>query len=368
MQKIELVVTANTWEDAKTILAQVRIYEKRRSSYRPINGLFIVAVKLEKSLDAQIYALIKEHDCVAILSDSDSLERAKEILDHVYKVETQLRKLLLHVSDSIEIYFDVLYQASEYTRNFTNTKKNITSKGKLDPITSHLTFGEMIEILTYDLSWSERQMSGNDVFAMLDGADDYKSFKETLRARIKPQCVWDVIASNVLKTKLSWEELLKDLVGLKKKRDKAAHHQVITDKERAETVKKAKAVLKKITPTRELTPQELAVLKRNADQLSSLLRSYPFETIGNIAKQQAEIGARIAQLTLPSSELLLTIQNLSNPGQTIARALRNIRGYPFLFDEHNTDPDDEDVDDKDKKDKPDDTDEDNDKDAESKNE
>jgi hypothetical protein len=85
MQKLEIVVRCATWQDAKDILASVNIYEKSKVNYRPISGIYIVSTELEHALDGQGYKNIEDNEYAAILSDSESLMRARVILDKEYR-------------------------------------------------------------------------------------------------------------------------------------------------------------------------------------------------------------------------------------------------------------------------------------------
>jgi len=93
MQKLEITITAKSWDDAKTILAGVGIDEKNKINYRAVDGLYIVSVERSLSLSDSDYSSIRDEPNMSILSDSESRQRIMEVLDKVYDVETQLRKL-----------------------------------------------------------------------------------------------------------------------------------------------------------------------------------------------------------------------------------------------------------------------------------
>lgn len=308
MQKLELVVRCETWEDAKNILASVSIYEKSKTNYRPISGIYIVSTELEKSLDGQGYKKIEENERIAILSDSESLGRAREILDKIYEIETQVRKLLLHVSDSVGPFFEVFYQTSEYTRNFSNEKGIVTCKGKLDPLTSHLTFGEMMDILGYDLSWTARALKSSDLNELIASSTDFEDFKSKMNEKIQPLFVWDIISKEVLKKTLTWPSIQKRLNSLKGVRNKFAHHHVITEKEKKELIKNADQLLKDITPTKPLSTADLATLRRSSKQIARTLelftKSIDISVIQAFAKQQSEMATQLHAITMPSVDAM----------------------------------------------------------------
>ncbi len=308
MQKLELVVRCGTWQNAKDILASVNIYEKSKVNYRPISGIYIVSTELEHALDGQGYKNIEDNECVAILSDSESLKRARMILDKIYQIETQVRKLLLHVSDSVGPFFEVFYQTSEYTRNFSNEKGIVTCKGKLDPLTSHLTFGEMMSILGYDLSWAERALKSSDLNDLITSSADFNDFKLKMSEMIKPLFVWDIISKEVLKKNLPWTLMEKRLNSLKAIRNKFAHHHVITEKEKKQLIKNADQLLDDITPTKPLNTTDLAALRKSSEQIARTLelltKSIDMSVIHAFAKQQSEIATQLRAITLPSVEIL----------------------------------------------------------------
>jgi len=317
MQKLELVVRADDWEKAKSVLSEVKITEKRRNNYTPINGLFIVAVTRDKSLDTEGYITINNHDSVAILSDTDSQVRAQEILKHICLVETQLRKLLLHVSDSIEAYFEILHTNSEYTRNFGGGF--VTTKGKLDPITSHLTFGETVAILGHDISWSAKPLAGADLKELLSKSTNFDDFKTYLENKSTPTYVWDIIARDVLKSKISWDEISGNINGLKSFRNKSAHHHIISEKQKNMLIKRVESLLEKITPKRKLNSSELKTLQENSAQIlkhyQSLIHNDAFQhQLGLIADLKT-------QLTLPSLQLARSIAEFQSPAIEVVRQL-----------------------------------------------
>jgi hypothetical protein len=308
MQKLELVVRCETWEDAKNILASVGVYEKLKTNYRPISGLYIVSTELEQNLDSEGYRKIKDNEYIAILNDSESLKRAREILKKIYEVETQIRKLLLHVSDSIGPFFELFYQTSEYTRNFSNEKGIVTCKGKLDPLTSHLTFGEMMDILGYDLSWTARALKSNDLNELVASSTDFEDFKSKMNEKIQPLFVWDIISKEVLKKPLSWPSAQKRLNDLKAVRNKFAHHHVITEKEKKELLKNADRLLKDITPTKPLSTADLATLRKSSEQITRTLelftKNIDVSAFQAFARQQSEIAAQLRAITGPSIDVI----------------------------------------------------------------
>ena len=271
MQKLEITITAKGWDDAKTILAGIGIGEKNKINYRAVDGLYIVSVERGLSLSDSDYLSIRNEPNVSILSDSESRQRITEVLDRVYDVETQLRKLLLHVSDLEITYFDILN--NKYTKGYVD-KRAISISGKLDPVTSHLTLGQMKDILGFDLSWRKRQLTAQDIAELLNVADSFDSLKVKFNNKMQNKTMWDVIAINVLHTEKRWIDINGDLNKLKEFRDQSAHYQVITERDKNELIEKAEHLLPIITPPdRELT-------KIEETNLSSAVK-----TLSDIAKQ-----------------------------------------------------------------------------------
>lgn len=275
MQQLEMTVTAKDWHEAKSILSDVGIDEKSKINYRAIDGLYIVSVEKDPHLTTEEYRLMRDNNCVSILSDSESRKRISEVLDKVYDVETQLRKLLLHVSDLVEAYFDIL--KNKYTQGYVE-KKSISIEGKLDPITSHLTLGQMKDILGYDLSWSKRQLSAADIKELIDETEDFAKLRTRIGEKLLPKTIWDVIAANVLRCDHKWTDINGDLNKLKDFRDQSAHYQVITEEGKQKLLEKADHLLTMLKPQeRKLTKSEqqnLSIvsesLTRIADQIKAL--------------------------------------------------------------------------------------------------
>lgn len=326
-----MTVTAKDWEDAKSVLAGVGIDEKSKVNYRTVDGLFIVSVKKEPSLSDDDYRAMREDPNVSILSDSESRQRITEVLDKVYDVETQLRKLLLHVSDLVETYFDILN--NKYTKGYVD-QRAISISGKLDPITSHLTLGQMKDILGYDLSWKKRQLAAQDVADLLNEADSFEDLKRKLNEKMQEKTIWSVIATNVLRTKDGWTDVNGDLNKLKEFRDQSAHYQVITDEMKIKLIEKANHLLLAITPP------ERKLTKREERNLSSIA-----ETLAKIAKQvqpitiQTDYYQKLLERSVPTIDAFRVntsaLEAISKAIQPSIKASEMLQKYQSsLFDSH----------------------------------
>ncbi len=310
MQKLELIIKASDWEEAKSILSSVHIHQKSRDDYKEINGLFIVKVLLETPLTGQAYADIKDHRCIGILSDSASQKRAEEIFREVYKVETQLRKLLLHVSDTVQAYYDILFQLGQYTHEFSNSERTLTYKGTLNTMATHLTMGEIIEILRFDFSWSTRPLGASDLNTLLSESSSFEEFKLKLGKQVTPTSIWEVITEQILQKELPWEHVEKDLMRLKRARDNAAHHFVFTEKQKDDAVKLAKKVLEQLKPPRAMSEAQLEVLRTIASELAESVRSINFTAFAELADsiRQINFGA-FAEIAKQQSILAETFKS-----------------------------------------------------------
>lgn len=288
MQIVELVVTASDWESAKRILAGINIHDKARTDYKEINGIFIVKLRLTENLTGQDYANIKEELDVGILKDSKSQKRAENVSKAAYKVEIQFRKLLLHVSDSIEAYYDILNDLGAYTQEFSSNSKNtITRKGSKDVLVSHLTVGELYKILEFDYSWSSRELTTSNLSQLLQSSDSFDDYKNKLAEYAKPKSVWDVINSDVLKTNISWREIEGKIRRFKKYRDMVAHHFIITEKDEREAISLCEELISDITPKRKLSSTEIHSISQSINQITqSLNRMHNAGVFSQLINQQ----------------------------------------------------------------------------------
>ena len=272
MQELEIVVSVKNWDEAVQLLEDVGIDEKTKTTHRPINGLFMVKAEKEVPFTEDEYKKIKDSPDMAILGDSLSRKRIAEVLDKIYDVETLLRKLLLHSYDLFDTFFDV-FSESKYTKEF-RSNKFVTRKGSLNPITSHLTLGEMKDILGVDLSWHKRKMvSAQELHELLQTVDDIDGLKSEFANKVKVHTVWDVIAENVLKTKTEWNDVNNELKGLKEFRDMSAHYQVITERDKEKLIERADHLLALLSPPeRKLTKKESTNLSNAAKSLNELIK------------------------------------------------------------------------------------------------
>lgn len=304
MQTVELLVKADDWNKAISLLGDIGIHEKRQSHYRPMNGLFIVTATCEEPLSADQYVKIYRSPDISVISDSDSQGRAAVILEKIYEVETQLRKLLLHTSELVEPFFEIFSEKSEYSNGFAKEKLLSRSKDH-NPITSQLTFGETIDILGYDLSWSSKNLSASDIEEVLSQSESFEAFKSKVSQKMKPIFVWDIISKYVLnEPSILWSSIYPDLVELKEFRNKSAHHKVVTPKDKRVFVEKANNLITKLTPAKKLTRQQLNELQAAALKASEAINKHMSQitTINHSALQALAKSASL-QAKMPTNRI-----------------------------------------------------------------
>lgn len=243
-----------SWEEVVQIFKDQLGIDKRKndSSVRDINGLFLVQVNLTKDqITDSFYSGVRSSKVLALMHSPLCVNERYEILEAVYEVETKLRNLLIHISDVAEGYYDYFLKSS-YTKDFAKKKSPISS-GDLNPVTSHLTFGDMLNILSINLSWNNRTLTAQDLLQLLNEQSEINSVRSILRSKIKNNLVWDEVCKYVLKRQVAWAKIKEDLHRLKDLRDKAAHFQIVTKKDAT----KAKQLTKNIMS--ELEQKDVSV-------------------------------------------------------------------------------------------------------------
>lgn len=353
MQKLEIVVVAKDWNEVITIMAAVGINDKNNTGYRDIDGLYIVSVENHEELSDEDYEKIKADPRVAIISDSSSRKRTAEVLDKVYEVETQLRKLLLHAYDLTEVFFDVFSKNSSYTKDYTK-ERSITRAQSLDPITSRLMLGEMIAILGQDVSWDGKSINTKELNDLLSSSHDFEDFKQNFNKKVQPLTVWDIIAANVLHSKKVWHDVSGDLSKLKDFRNQSAHFQVVTEKKKDELIEKVNTLLPKITPSRKPSKAEQQNITYFANTLSKVFsKQFKDQTEYNkklLALLQPDISSSLKIVNASSEELAKSIKNLSPAYMEYLKDMQNITySNPFVIQDEDEEDEVNDTDEPNKK-------------------
>lgn len=151
--------------------------------------------------------------------------------------------------------------------------KQIISKKHYEPITSHLTLGEMMAILKFDLSWGEKNLTVNDFQYLLSEAKTLEDVKSRLEGKTKRVQLWDLINEHVLESKVPFSDINRALNTLKDHRDNIAHFLVMTGEDKTEVIKQADHVLAKIT-AKDLSAEQRSELKDLSDSYAKLIEYY----------------------------------------------------------------------------------------------
>jgi ligand-binding sensor protein len=310
-EKLEIIVAAPNWEDAKAKLAEVSIDEKVKITRRNINGLFMVLAQLDGSmLTDDFYQKIRDDKDTSILADSASWKRNREVLNEIYKVETELRKLLLHVLDLVEAFYD-MFSKTQYAKKFANNKA-VTYRDHLDPLTSRLMLGEMIEVLEFDLSWSKKDLTAANLLSLLQDVTDISELRTRLEERLKPKRPWTIISDVVLSQPVNWSEIQPKLVELKEYRNKAAHFQIVTQTEKEQVIATAKDVFSSITKQKATSAKQLKTL-------GDITQGYTKQLLDVSQQMQQFIDA-----LRPSDAMLAAVASFESHNTAFAKALASI--------------------------------------------
>ena len=284
MLKIELLVKAQSWDEVIKLFKDELYIEKgkQNNSDRDIDGLFLVQVELEvTSLTVDFFEKIKKSKNFSIVSNPQDNERRDQILREVYIVETHFRKLLLHVSDIVENYYDCFAKA-KMAKDFAK-KKEVIMEGEIDPITSRLTFDEIIGIMELDLSWGHKNLTASDLLGLFELAKDTDDIKGILKDKIKVNTVWDNISKSVLSREIKWEDIAEDIHRIKQLRNRAAHFNVLTEDDQVSAHKLASSILRR-------TKKKETLSQGDIEELRKVLYPQFSEAIVNVGKLAQEIA------------------------------------------------------------------------------
>jgi len=272
--KFEFLVKAENWEEVVQIFKDQLGIDKNKqdSSVRDMNGLFLVQVKLaENQINKDFYSAVRSSDVLAITDSPLCAKERYEILEETYRVETKLRKLLIHISDVAEEYYD-FFLKSPYTKTFAK-KNSLIPSDDLDPVTSHLTFGDMLNILSINLSWKSRTLTTEDLLHLLNDQLEIRDVRNKLKTKMKDNLVWDIVCKYVLKRQVPWGEIREDFQRLKRLRDKAAHFQIVTEKDTIEARVLTKRIMNKLDQ-KDISLSDFMKLREATYPLADLLSSF----------------------------------------------------------------------------------------------
>ena len=289
----EFLVKAKNWDGVVKLFAdELDIHEKRNSGDRQVGGLFFVTVQLsEEKLTNDFYGSIKKSKCVSIVSDELSRQNGKKVLDEVCRVETGLRRHLLHIPDLAENYFSLFTISSNKVVKDRASSKEVIASSDLNPITSHITLDEILKIFEDDFSWLKHPPIAAELITLIEASADITDLKEKIRAKKKSLTVWSIISQYILEKPTPWSEVKKQLHTLKELRNVAAHFRVIRSEDVENTKSLASEIMGKISKQKVRTAtEELALaefLKGVNDALTKIT-----STLNNSIRPQLDAFVR----------------------------------------------------------------------------
>lgn len=197
-------------------------------------------------------------------------------MDIVGSVEHNLRIILLNINEAIDDYFR--YFKNTYAKDFAKSK-SLIKIDDLNPLTSYLTLGDIIQVLSADTSLSNKNLTAEDMVSIFKDYSDINDVKHELSERIKSCTIWDQIDKHILKKDIKWEIIKGDLGKLEKIRNKAAHFRVVTESDLQDVRKSAVAINKKITIVHHPSQIEIKSLQESLKG---------FEILNNLLKPSTQ--------------------------------------------------------------------------------
>lgn len=275
---IALMVNAESLDRVKAILAYVLDIKSHKSTtVREIKGFYVVEVEVDDVNLDDFYKRILGSQEIAIVADPGSFKICSQVAEEIYPVETQLRRLLLHVSDLVATFYDILKDTSKFAKPMAERHEIINDK-QLDPLTSKLTLGEMIEILKFNLSQRNEPLTMGKFEELLENSKDLKSLQDKVVMDNEDKLIWDIISEHVLDKSVPWSSIASALNKLKSLRDKAAHFNILTKVDLEEAKKQAKHIMENVKE-KKLTPKEQGDLKTESVALAgSIARGFQIPT------------------------------------------------------------------------------------------
>lgn len=317
---LEFLVKADSWAEVVDIFdKQLKVTKnKKDTSTRDMKGLFLVSVSMTvEQLNKDFYDAVRNSDDIAIVSDPSTDTFREIIMYEAKRVEGELRKLLFHVSDLVEQYYEYFSKMKSEAKHLANNS-TIVSSGYLDPMTSFLSFEEIMIILEQDLSsWDGKTLTANDIAILLENTPDIDTLETKLKEKMNKIPVWNYISEYLLENKVVWEDIRPELNKLKNLRNKAAHFNVLLNKDVVESRKLAKSILTKISKKKNVTKTDIGQLRTN--------------TYSNFIDVLAGLRQAIDTATLYKTNMTETMKAMSQSRQiiqdfgyiaNIARALR----------------------------------------------
>lgn len=216
--------------------------------------------------------LLKNEKTLLIIKDELCVKRAAKLLEICIPIETALKRLLIYVWSEISSTLDNKHD----------------KKAKLDICSqiNCLYLGDLLKLLEVDLSSKKREMllvnNGKLLSEVLNESENFMDFKQKLIPYITPKTVWEQV-NIMLKEPIEYSFISGQLHGLKKLRDKAAHHHTILLKDLNDAKKYSKHILSRITNVRNDYYDELSEsIQAFTKTMSEAFKKFPSDAISQI--------------------------------------------------------------------------------------
>jgi|GEM_PF-2173577 len=326
-----LVVKADNWNDVITVLKDtLGVTQKLNSSNRDISGLFLVSCSFKAAeITKDFYEKIENSENISIHSDGKSTSLYPKILKEVQVVEERLRWLLLHVSDTIENYLDLV-----------NAKAGVVTKKSLDPITASLTFEKTIDLLGFDQSWSGKLLNADEIAKLAADSKDFAEFQKTLTEKTKPKTIWDSIVELVLDSPKTWQEVQPKLLTIRRIRNKCAHFHTVTDDDLSQVQVLKKNILATLKTTKRATTGKKEYEAFNLEFMKTLSDAVNLRTstIANLSETVLKanqsltgLAGGINNLNLPITPSLALSKSLMESVYPITSPFDSLINYNALL-------------------------------------
>ena len=191
--QLEFLVEANTWSEVVKIFKadldlDIENGEQKVTKFQT-NNIFIIHVSMNDSaISKEFYNKVAESSQIALAYDPKGADIRNKIMDIVALVEHNLRIILLNINEVIDDYFR--YFKNTHAKDFAKGN-SLIKKGDPDPLTSHLTLGNIIQVLSIDTSLSNKNLTVEDVISILKNCSSINDVKHELNERVKSCTVWD---------------------------------------------------------------------------------------------------------------------------------------------------------------------------------
>lgn len=199
--RLEFLVEANTWSEVVKIFKadldlDIENGEQKVTKFQT-NNIFLIHVSMNDSaISKEFYSKVAESGRIALVYDPKGADIRNKIMNIVAPVERNLRIILLNINEVIDDYFR--YFKNTYAKDFAKDKSLIKAKD-LNPLTSYLTLGDIIQVLSADTSLSNKNLTAEDMMSILKDYSDINDVKHELSERAKPCTIWDQIDKHILK-------------------------------------------------------------------------------------------------------------------------------------------------------------------------